>query len=209
MRAGERGGTRSSAATPAPELSAQRQLLGFAWAAVALPVVTALLVPHRSVESYATPVLLMLLAVVVGQTWMQQMLKVQPQGDQVLLTFKHAAHKTSVLTDCREDLNHPTSIDRQGNTVSTETNLAARRSAGEMFERRDRRNFRPARQRLRDADPKQRRQRQREALDLEAEIDRRMQQREHAGSSGDRAVDGGLGMAASRFEAMDKNPLPR
>src|SRR5437764_1250533 len=75
-----------------------------------------------------------------------------------------------------------------------------------MFERRDRRNFRPARQRLRDADPKQRRQRQREALDLEAEIDRRMQQREHAGSSGDRAVDGGLGMAASRFEAMDKNP---
>jgi K+-sensing histidine kinase KdpD len=66
MRLGERGVKRSAAVTPAPEISVRRQVVGLLWAALALPTITALLTPHRSGDSYAIPVLLMLLAVVIG-----------------------------------------------------------------------------------------------------------------------------------------------
>jgi K+-sensing histidine kinase KdpD len=66
MRLGRHGGKQRAVVMPAPELSTRRQLLGLLWAAAALPVLTAALVPHRSAETYAVPVLLMLLAVVVS-----------------------------------------------------------------------------------------------------------------------------------------------
>lgn len=66
MRLRTGAGARPAGVTPAPELSIRRQFLGLLWAAVALPSLTALLVPQRSAETYAIPVLLMLLVVVVA-----------------------------------------------------------------------------------------------------------------------------------------------